>query len=109
MKKLGSVDICGISYGVVLASRNEVRGLDEAYGVCAHDVCTIAIRDDLPPSCFENVIIHEMLHGLWQHSGLWEISDQSWDDLHKYEEAMIQALVPNLIRALKSLKKLRAA
>jgi hypothetical protein len=107
MKRLGSLDICGMPFEVILGTRQEFTNLDDAYGYTDRVDCKIVLRDGMGSELFRNVLIHELQHAIWGHCGLQEIGAKTWENLSEYEEAHIQIFTPHLIAALASMKRLK--
>ncbi len=97
MKKLGYVDICGIDYEVQERTVQEDNNLADAYGYTVHSKCLMILEEGLQPLCFRNTLLHEIQHGIWEHSGCRGALED--------EETFIQIYTPHLIRAMQSMKK----
>jgi hypothetical protein len=107
MKKLGVVNICGIDYEVQEHSIEECPQLADAYSAIVHMQSLILIRKGLEPTLFRNAVMHEIQHGIWEHSGLRETTE-ALTDMKVIEETHIQIFTPHWIAALASMKKWRA-
>ncbi len=106
MKHLGDVDICGIPYRVEERAVKEDQGLGDAYAYSFHSLALIVVRAGQTPEAFRNCILHEVMHGIWEQSGLRE----AWvnvEDPQAFEETSTKIIVPHLISALASMKKWR--
>lgn len=101
MKKLGKVQICGIPHEVYEAEPAEDSNLDDCYGYIVYAKCRIVVRENLEPELFRNVLIHEGMHGIFEHSGLKELSPV----IENYQETFIQIFTPHWIAFVLSLKK----
>jgi hypothetical protein len=97
MKKLGRVNICGIQYSVEEHSQEEDHNIQDCYGYTAHTLCKIVLREGMPPDAFRNTLLHEIQHGIWEHSGL---AAGSHD-----QETHIMIFTPHLIAAMESIRK----
>jgi len=105
MKKLGQVDICGIPHEVVERTVEEDPNLADCYGYFQPTIAMIVMRANLPGHVFTNTLFHEGQHGIWEHSGVGELKQDS----DNYQEAFIQVYTPHLLAFTKSVKRLKVA
>lgn len=101
MKKIGVVDICGIDYDVEEVTVEEDNNLGDCYAYVVHKLSLIRIQSGLGPTCFRNVLLHEIQHGIWEHSGIKQLDAAS----DKYEEAFICMFTIHWIAAQASMRK----
>ncbi len=109
MKKLGTLQICGLPYDVFVGNWKDEVELKDNYGLCDSGNQVIWIREGHKPEQFKNTLIHEILHALIIESGA---RLTLGENAAETEEALIQILTPHLIAGLDSLaawKKPRAA
>lgn len=107
MKKLLDLDICGFPYKVYQATDRQCPPLRNAEGVTDSRNCAIYLRADLHKSRTKDVLLHEIMHALFEGSGvrfkLYTFLKS--DDLAELvEEESIRALTPHLIGILRQLK-----
>lgn len=67
----GSVKIGGIDYRIVPAAALECME-GEFLGRFHHSRQQIAVADYLPPAVAAQVLVHEILHGIWEQWGIGE-------------------------------------
>lgn len=102
-KHLGAVKVCGLDFQVYEADAAGHPNLNANHGVCYPTQREIYLDRGMGKDFFEHILLHEVIHGIWSHSGL-ETLDKSSDD---YEEQFIKVIVPHLIAAQKSMKVLK--
>jgi hypothetical protein len=104
-RRAGTVDICGLPFSVWLADEEGEPGLKKLDGFCLSRECRIVVRDGLPPAYARSVLEHEVLHGVWYHSGCPELVSGSTPD--SVEENMVSVLTLHLPRAWASAKRVK--
>lgn len=100
MKKLGTLQICGLPYDVLLGSWKDEIELKDNFGLCDSENQRIWIREGQKPEQFKNTLMHELLHGLIIESGGRLVLGEAPAET---EEALIQILTPHLLAGLESL------
>jgi Zn-dependent peptidase ImmA (M78 family) len=110
VKKILTLDILGFEYKVYSASTKEVPGFDDTdEGYTQADTCTIFINKDVQPCRFRDVLIHEVLHAVFDASGICHLIQvylpNNSEGNHLMEELMIRALTPALITTFRQIPK----
>ena len=100
------IDVCGIEYKVYIASRDDEPALADADAVCDTDLCYIKIRDDVPKAKIADTVLHEVMHALFEGSGIGHALQLETRNHHDLEERIIRMLVPHLRATLKQMKRL---
>lgn len=111
MKKLGTINVAGIEFTVYTGTAAERDILDNAFGYCDRQHAEIWLREGLSPSLQANTILHEIIHGVYEHSGVSKFVEHSLKDgvdKDEFEETLIQLLVPHLLPALADARKLKS-
>jgi hypothetical protein len=101
VRATGKVNICGFPFRVYLVDDESYPGIVGLDGCCLSTDQAIYIRKGLAREYAFSVLVHEVLHALWYHTGI------SANDGIKGEEAQITTLTPHLIVAYESAKKVR--
>lgn len=110
MKRLGTIEVCGIRYSLVLATEEERPDLVDRWGVLDPETCEITLHDGMTADRFENTIVHEILHACFDASGMSTYLTSNLKrgvSIHDVEEQLIRGLTPALITALRGAKLLR--
>ena len=113
MRRLGTIDVCGIPYAVQAATPDEDSGLDEVDGYMKFSARRIVISEGLGPERTREVFLHEALHALWAEAGLSHVINLSGGPTPDsgaavaLEETLIRVLTPGLVRMLDSMKNLK--
>ena len=111
MKKICSVDVCGYKYTVFSADPSRVLGMSETdEGYCRTEDCKIFLNKDLHHSRVPEVLLHELIHAIFDASGICYLFQLYLPDQHEaqgiMEEMMIRVLTPALRTTLRQVPKL---
>jgi Zn-dependent peptidase ImmA (M78 family) len=90
------VKVCGLVYWVTSSDVDDCSDLQEARGFTNLDTNRIVIRKNMPAHMQRETLVHELLHAIWYHSGVWKrigLTDRK-------EEDMISTITPHLVAAL---------
>lgn len=100
MRAVGKVNICGLPFRIHLVDDESYPGITGLDGCCLSPEQAIYIRKGLAKEYAFSVLIHEVLHALWYHTGI-----NAKGAAIREEEALITTLTPHLIVAYESAKK----
>ncbi len=110
MRRLGQLNVCGLVFHAFEGRAAERDTLGTAYGYCDHERQEIWIREGLSTSMFNDTLMHELLHGLLQHSGCEDfikgvLKPEANPD--EVTETLIRILTPHMRPALTAMGKLK--
>lgn len=109
MKLLKKIVICGQRYSIFSVKKGEVKGMGRAEGMTIVSKNVIYIKERLlkNPDRFMDTLIHEILHALFDASGLgfwlkekYQFTEEGW---FKFQEKVIRFQTPALLSTLASL------
>jgi len=108
MKYLRTVQIGPFPYRLYRAKASE---MEDKVGECHYDTRKILVLEGLDPKRAEEVLYHELLHAIWEASGVREtfatLSGLRGSKLDKAEEAIVSILSPALLTTLRGAGLLR--
>ena len=92
------VKIGGINYQIKLADEPiiiEEKGETEHGGLIDYSNATITLHKHVSPEYLELVLLHEILHGIWEHMGINETNDELEDIISKLANGLYGVLKDN--------------
>ena len=102
-KRIGVVDVCGLPFTVYECTADSVPKIESCFGFCEVDKQEIYLEAGLGNAAWMNTLVHEILHGIIDHSGANLVAGLDYDRA----EILIRVITPHLLAAIKSLKGLR--
>jgi hypothetical protein len=109
VKKILTLDVLGYGYKVYSATPKEIPELKDSEGYTVYDTCTIYINSDVQPCRFRDVLVHEMLHAMFDACGIRHLVQvylpNNLEGNAIMEELMVRALTPTLITTFRQIPK----
>lgn len=105
MKHLGNVLICGAGWPVIEGNIGDCEQLQGANGVCLTGRREVWIEEGMPASKVDNIITHEVLHGINDGAGIIYLTaaalglNEGDPRLVAWEEVLVRALTPHVTAA----------
>lgn len=113
-KRLGELELGGVLFDIFEGTEEDIHHLADCYGFCDNENQEIWLQAGMKPTQFRQVLLHEIQHAIFEHSGILNFMADTLrvtrgsEKLRSFEEQFIRINTPHLIRAMASLKKLRA-
>ena len=92
---MSKINLFGIDFEVVLLNEKQLRG---SLGYISHDHCQIEINESLPVQIQKRTLLHEIIHEVLTHTGLYEIFKSKRIDIEMVTEMLSGALY-NIIKS----------
>lgn len=107
MKQLATLNVCGMTYRVMLASSIERPALEESEGECDADEGVIYLRASLARNRtrLRDTLIHELVHAFVDATGLAYVlkgklkESRDWEDV---EETIARVATPHIVQLVEA-------
>lgn len=106
-KYIGTIDAAGIPFKVYMVDQPK-SDKSEAFGTTNRITHEIEIKRGMSKEFTFDTLLHEVQHAIWECSGLYELVVRAGvDKPFEFEELFIRVMTPHLVKALKSVERLK--